>query len=180
MKQPARTLHTAIQQRRINAVPSTRMMIIVPWASVILASLITSVLPIMHWAPVLPPLAYMVLVAWRMLRPGFWPAWAGTPLGLIDDLTSGQPLGSAVLLFSLTLIVMDIIDERLLWRSFNLDWAIASAFLLVYLPLAAIIAQKGIALIPLASVIPQLVLSILAYPLVTRAVAALDRFRMRR
>lgn len=175
-----RTLHNAILQRRINAEPSTRLMVIVPWVSVLLASLVPAFLPFIHWAPLMPPLAYMVLLSWRMLRPGFWPSWAGTPLGLIDDLASGQPLGSAVLLFSLTLIVMDMVDERLLWRSFNLDWIIASLFLIAYLPVAAVIAQQSFWIIPIASVAPQLLLALLTYPLVTRFVAGLDRFRMRR
>ena len=52
---------------------------------------------------------------WRMLRPGLLPLWAGLPMGLFDDMYSGQPLGSGILLFSLTLIALDLIELRFPW-----------------------------------------------------------------
>jgi hypothetical protein len=54
-------------------------------------------LPIIAPAPVPPPLGFLLLLAWRLLRPGLLPPWAGLPLGLFDDLYSGQPTGSGPL-----------------------------------------------------------------------------------
>ena len=64
-------------------------------------------------APVLPPLGFLAFVAWRQLRPGLLPVWAGLPLGLFDDLFSGQPFGTAVMLWSIAAIVLDVIEARL-------------------------------------------------------------------
>ncbi len=89
-------------RKRINRAPSPFIARGLPWLSIMLASLVPGWLVIAS-APVMPPLGFLVLVAWRQLRPGLLPVWAGLPLGLFDDLYSGQPLGSAVLLWSLAI-----------------------------------------------------------------------------
>src|SRR5919112_511136 len=102
---------------RINRAQSPILAYGLPWASILLGSL-TPWLPIIAPAPVLPPLGLMMLLAWRLLRPGLLPLWAGLPLGLFDDLYSGQPLGSGILLFSLALLAVELIELRFQWRSF--------------------------------------------------------------
>ena len=111
----------------------------------------------------------------QQLRPGLFPIWAGLPLGAFDDLYSGQPFGSGVVLWSAAMLAMDTIDNRLLWRSFAQDWAVASLLLAAYLVLAA--GTAGLAAgYPLPLVIdPQLLVTLALYPLVTRLVALLDR-----
>ncbi len=101
-----------------------------PWLSILLGSL-TPWLPVIAPAPVLPPFGFMMLLAWRLARPGLLPLWAGLPLGLFDDLYSGQPLGSAVLLFSLVLMAIELIEIRFPWRNFWLDWLTAAAILVI-------------------------------------------------
>ena len=83
-------------------------------------------LPIVSSAPVLPPFGLLFLLAWRLLRPGLWPVWVGAPLGLFDDLLSGQPIGSAIALWSLALILIDIVEQRFLWRNLWQDWLLAA------------------------------------------------------
>ena len=61
-----------------------------PWATIMLGSL-APVLPVIPAVPVLPPLGFLLLLGWRLVRPGLLPLWAGVPLGLFDDLFSGQP-----------------------------------------------------------------------------------------
>ena len=125
-----------------------------------------------------PPLAFMVFLAWRMLRPNLLPLWAGLPLGAFDDLYSGQPFGSGIVLWSAAMLVMDTVDNRLLWRSFLQDWAVSSLLMAGYLLLAAGIAGLA-ATYPLPLVIgPQLLVTLALYPLVTRVVALLDRIRL--
>ena len=76
------------------------------------------------------------------------------------------------------MLVMDTVDNRLLWRSFAADWAVASLLMTGYLVLSAGIAGLAAAY-PLPLVIgPQLLVTLALYPLVTRAVALLDRVRL--
>lgn len=148
-----------------------------PWLSIMLGSL-TPWLPVIAPAPLLPPFGFLMLLAWRLARPGLLPLWAGLPLGLFDDLFSGQPFGSGVLLFSVTLIAIELIEIRFPWRNFWLDWLTAAGIVTVYLALAAVLA--GAALVQLQVILPQLVLSIVLFPLIARLVAQLDRLRLKR
>src|SRR5690606_36356273 len=102
---------------RINRAHSAWLAYGLPWASILLGSL-SPWLPIIAPAPVLPPLGLMMMLGWRLVRPGLLPLWAGLPLGLFDDLYSGQPIGSGVLLFSLILIGIELLEIRFPWRSF--------------------------------------------------------------
>jgi len=150
-----------------------------PWLSILLGSL-APWLPVIAPAPVLPPLGFMLLLAWRLLRPGLLPLWAGLPLGFFDDLFSGQPLGSGVLLFSLTLIAIELIEIRFPWRNFWLDWMTASAIMVLYLTIAAALSGAPIALVQLTLIMPQLLLSVVLFPVIARLVAQLDRLRLMR
>lgn len=166
-----------IAPQRINRAPWPLLAMGLPWVSVMLASL-AAFSPVIASAPVVPPLAFVLFLAWRLLRPGLLPIWAGLPLGAFDDLFSGQPFGSGVVLWSATMLAMDAIDNRLLWRSFAQDWAVACVLIAAYLALAAAIAGLA-AGYPLPLVIgPQLLVTLALYPIVTRFVALLDRIRL--
>jgi rod shape-determining protein MreD len=164
-------------RKRINRAPSPILARGVPWASVMLLSMVPFA-PLFASAPIVPPLAFMALMAWRMLRPGMLPVWAGAPLGAVDDLYSGQPFGSAVLLWSCAMLIMEIVDVRLRWRGFLQDWALAAALVAGYLILATLISNLTGGHAPLRAILPQIALSLIAHPLITSLVAALDRFRL--
>ena len=151
----------------------------VPWLSIMLFSL-APMLPIIAPAPVLPPLGYLFMLSWRLLRPGLLPLWAGFPLGLFDDMFSGQPLGCGILLFSLTLIALDLLELRFPWRGFFQNWAILALLLATYLIVAAIVSGASIELSRLTLLAPQILLSIVAVPIVMSIVGLLDRFRLLR
>ena len=163
--------------RRINRAPSPLLARGTPWATVMLASVAPAWLVISS-APILPPFGFLALLAWRQLRPGLMPIWAGLPLGLFDDLFSGQPLGSAVLLWSLTMILLDIIEGRFPWRNFGLEWLMGGAFVAGYIVAGLGIANAAGATTSMGVLIPQVVISILIYPLVARMIAAGDRLRL--
>ena len=170
----------AINQRlrkRLNRAPSPILSRGVPWASVMVLSLMPFA-PLFVSAPIMPPLAFMALLAWRMLRPGMLPVWAGAPLGAFDDLYSGQPFGSAVLLWSLAMVTMELVDIRLRWRGFVQDWALAGALIAAYLVLATLVSNMAGGAAPLRAIVPQIALALIVHPLVTRLVAALDRLRL--
>lgn len=164
---------------KINRTHSPMLAYGIPWLTIMLGSL-TPWLPVIAPAPVLPPVGFVLLLAWRLLRPGLLPLWAGLPLGLFDDLYSGQPLGSGVLLFSLTLIAIELIEIRFPWRSFWLDWLTATAILIIYLVVAAVLSGAEPTLVQLRVIVPQLMLSIVLFPVVARLVAHLDRVRLMR
>ena len=170
----------AINQRlrkRINRAPSPILARGVPWTSVMLLSLVPFA-PLFASAPIMPPLAFMALLAWRMLRPGMLPVWAGAPLGAFDDLYSGQPFGSAVLLWSCAMLVMELVDVRLRWRGFVQDWALAAGLIAGYLVLATLISNLAGGAAPLRTILLQIALAVIAHPLVTTLVAAFDRLRL--
>jgi rod shape-determining protein MreD len=164
-------------RKRINREPLPLLAIGLPWLSIILASM-ASFSPIIASAPIVPPLAYMMLLGWRMMRPGMLPVWSGMPLGFVDDLYSGQPFGSGILLWSLTMLAMEVIDERFLWRSFAQDWLAASLLMTAYLGTCAVLAGF-VTGYPLPFVIlPQVLMSVMFFPVVTGVIALLDRVRL--
>lgn len=166
-----------LPRKRINRAPHPAVARGLPWATIMLASMV-SFSPIIASAPVLPPLAYLTMLAWRMVRPGMLPVWAGLPLGAFDDLYSGQPFGSGVVLWSATMLAMEVIDERFLWRGFAQDWLAAASLVTGYLLLCSFLAgiDTGYPL-PLV-ILPQILVSIALYPVVTGIVALLDRVRL--
>jgi rod shape-determining protein MreD len=151
----------------------------IPWLTIVLGSL-SPLWPIIAPAPVLPPLGYLLLLAWRVSRPGLLPLWAGLPLGFLDDLYSGQPFGFAILFFSLTMIALDLLELRFPWRGFWQDWGVAALWISLYLGLGALLSGAGLAVVQLGLILPQLGLSILLFPLFVQLVALLDRMRLTR
>ena len=162
---------------RINRAPSALLARGVPWLSVMLASIAPAWI-IIASAPVLPPFGFLMLIGWRQLRPDVLPVWAGLPLGLFDDLYSGQPLGSGILLWSATAIAIEVIERRLPWRNFLMEWLAAAGMIAAYLALALGFANLAGGATPVPVILPQIAIAILVYPLVGRMVAALDRFRL--
>lgn len=162
---------------RINRAPSPVLAMALPWILVMFGSL-SPAWPVISSAPVMPPLGFLFLLGWLHLRPGLLPVWAGLPLGLFDDLFSGQPTGSAILLWSLATIGMDYVETRFPWRGFLQNWIVASAVITSYLLMAAWFA--GVHRQPdlLLAMLPQIGLSILAYPLAVQLVGLFDRLRL--
>ena len=114
------------------------------------------------------------------MRPGLLPVWAGLPLGLVDDLYSGQPLGFAVLAWSVTLIAIEALETRMPWRSFWQDWFTACIALAGYLTVGWLLSGAQPLIPAFLATLPQIVLSILLFPAIARLVAALDRLRLSR
>lgn len=164
-------------RQRINRRPSTIVARSLPWLTVLAGSLLPGWLLIAS-APVLPPLGFLIFVAWRQLRPGLLPMWAGLPLGLFDDLFSGGPFGTAVLLWSIAAIVLDNVEARLPWRNFLTEWLVAVGLIIAYIVLCLGVSNIAGAAAPIRIIVPQVVISVLSYPLVGRLVALADRLRL--
>ncbi len=149
---------------------------LVPIVSTMLGSM-TVLLPVILSEPLLPPFGLMMFLGWRLPRSDVWPLWAGLPLGLWDDLFSGQPIGTAMCGWTAILLAIDAIDRRLPWREHGQDWAIATLAIALWLVFALFIARMTGGDTSPGLLIPQLVLSALSMPLVSRLCAALDRWR---
>ena len=164
-------------ESRIERHQSPMKMLLIPIFSVMAGSMLTA-LPVFSDNPLLPPMGYMMLLAWRLMRPGIWPAWVGLPFGLFDDLYSGQPFGSAALLWSLTMLVIEIVDSRAIWRDHLQDWFLAAVA--ITLTILGGVAVSGLAYWApeMSVVLPQILISILMFPLVVRLCARLDNWRL--
>jgi rod shape-determining protein MreD len=182
VKNPVTALRLPIRpgreyETRFDREQSTLKMLAIPIASVVLFSMVTT-LPIITVQPLLPPLGLMMMLAWRLMRPGLLPVWSGVPFGLVDDIFSGQPFGSAGLLWSLAMLAIEIIDSRAIWRDYIQDWVIASALLAAVLLGGLWIVGLTYASPDISVLLPQIILSILLYPLVVRICARLDSWRL--
>ncbi|GGN54772.1 hypothetical protein GCM10011349_30760 [Novosphingobium indicum] len=164
-------------RRRINRAPSPVLAHTLPWLTILLGSMIPGWLLIAS-APVMPPLGFLLFIAWRQLRPGLLPIWSALPLGLFDDLFSGQPFGAAVLLWSLAAIALEFVEARVPWRNFLTEWLLAIGLIVSYIVLCLGLNNLAGAGAPVRIILPQIVISVLSYPLVGRFVAVMDRLRL--
>lgn len=177
MKAPITRRLREVTERRINRAPSPLLATATPWAVIMLGSLVP-LFPLIASSPIVPPLGFMLLLAWLQLRPGILPPWAGFPLGLWDDLFSGQPLGSAALLWSVAVLMLEFVEFRMPWRNFIQNWVIAAGLIMGYLLLCALFAGNGNGPQVFRLVGPQILLTVLLMPLVSRLAAMFDRFRL--
>lgn len=149
-----------------------------PILCVLIASALPPMLPFLVQSPTLPPLGLMFLLAWRLLHHHLWPLWIGAPLGLFDDIMSGNAIGTAVFLWSIIMIAIEMIETRILWRDYWHDWLIAILACLFFLAGSIMLSWISGAQAPLHLILPQTLWSALLYPLIVRIIAGIDRWRM--
>ena len=151
----------------------------VPVATTLVACMV-DLLPIVAEQPLVPDFAFLVLIAWRLLRPEIWSAQTALPLGLFNDLVAGHPVGQSMAIWTACFLAFDLIDSRVGWRDYWLDWLFASLAIIFHSFGGWYVAGMMGARIEVTIMIPQILLSLLAYPLVARLVLALDRWRLSR
>jgi rod shape-determining protein MreD len=168
---------TRLRARPTPARPSSARLWVVPVASTLAASCLT-LLPVVADAPALPSCGLLMALGWRLLRPEMWPAWVALPLGLADDLIGGAALGSAMSLWTLAFLAIDIVDARPMWRDYWLHWGLAVLCIggvgLGQWAFARFVAGGG----SLAPLLPQILLGMLLFPAAARLCFALDRWRL--
>lgn len=164
---------------RLNRNQSILVATIVPWLTIIVAIILPQFF-LASAAPLVPPLGFLMLLSWRFVRPGVLPLWAGFPLGLVDDLFSGQPFGFAILLWSLVMVFLETLETRFPWRNFAQDWFMASIIGTLYLLIGASLSGAVLSRALYFATGPQIVLTILIFPVIARLVAKLDRLRLMR
>ena len=163
---------------RLGRHPSRFRLEATPILTVLIGSALTA-LPLVAQSPVMPPFGLLILLSWRLLRPELWRAWIGVPLALLDDMMSGQPIGSAMFLWTVTLIGIDAIEHRMVWRGYRQDWLIATLAVIFCLSGGLFFARiAGGGSVRFALIAPQMVWTILLFPFVVRQCARIDRWRV--
>lgn len=164
--------------KRIGQGPKPYAMI-VPAATVVGASLL-SALPIISTTGWYPDFGFLALISWRLLRSDPWPAWWAAWLGLVNDLLTGGPIGFSVAFWSATMLALDLVDRRTMWRDYWMEWVLATLLLLIDDWLQWRIARLGGAGSPYSAMVPQLLISIGAFPVSAWLVSRIDLWRLGR
>ena len=164
--------------KRFSGGPS-RYALFVPAATVVAASLL-SALPIVSTSGWFPDFGYLALISWRLLRADPWPAWWAAPLGLVNDLFTGYPIGFSIALWSATMLALDLIDRRTMWRDYWIEWVLAAVLLAIdewlQWRLAALVGAR----VPFTMMLPPLAIAIFVFPMSAWLVARIDRWRLGR
>jgi rod shape-determining protein MreD len=150
-----------------------------PAASVVAASML-SALPIVSTSGWYPDFGFLALIAWRLLRSDPWPAWWAAPLGFANDLITGAPIGLSMTMWTATMILLDLVDRRTIWRDYWIEWALAAMLLLLNELAERWVAGLMGAAVSIVSVAPPLLISVFAFPIAAWAVAKVDRWRLNR
>jgi rod shape-determining protein MreD len=166
------------QPRRIGKGPS-RLAAFVPAATVVFASLLAA-LPIVTTAGWYPDFGFLVLISWRLLRSDPWPPWWAAALGFVNDLFTGYPIGFSIALWSATMLALDLIDRRTMWRDYWIEWVLAAVLLAIdewlQWRLAALVGAR----VPFTMMLPPLAIAIFVFPMSAWLVARIDRWRLGR
>ena len=149
-----------------------------PAVSVVAGSVLAA-LPIVSVSGWYPDFGFLVLIAWRLLRADAWPAWWAAPLGFVNDVLTGLPIGMSVTLWAAIMIVMDLVDRRTIWRDYWIEWALAAALILAAESFEWWLAGLNGAAFAFQSILPPVVVSVLAFPIVAGLVSWIDRWWLR-
>ena len=151
----------------------------IPAGSVVLASLLAA-LPLISSQGWYPDFGFLLFLGWRLLRSDPWPSWWAAPLGFINDLFTGNPLGYSVALWCATMIVLDLVDRRTMWRDYWIEWMLAAVLISADELLQWRVAKAIDAAPPLVAIVPPVVISVLVFPLVAWLVGRIDGWRLGR
>jgi len=151
----------------------------VPAASLVAATLL-SALPIVSTIGWYPNFGFLLFISWRLLRADPWPAWWAAPLGFVNDLFTGFPVGFSIALWSATTLALDLIDRRTMWRDYWIEWVLAAVLIAIDQGLQWRIARVVDAAPPFTQMLPPLVISICVFPAFAWLVLRIDSWRLGR
>src|SRR6476661_8634676 len=164
--------------RRIGKGPS-RFAAYIPAATVIAASLL-SALPIVSTSGWYPDFGFLAFISWRLLRSDPWPAWWAAPLGFINDLFTGYPIGFSIALWSVAMLGLDLIDRRTMWRDYWIEWVLAAVLITIDEWLQWRVARLLDAAPSFTRMLPALIISICVFPAFAWMVSRIDAWRLGR
>jgi rod shape-determining protein MreD len=172
-------VRAALSPRRPIGHGPARFAAFVPAISVVVASFLAA-LPIVSAAGWFPDFGFLALISWRLLRSDPFPAWWAAPLGLVNDLFTGYPLGFSIALWSATMLALDLIDRRTMWRDYWIEWMLAAVLIAIDEWFQWRIARVAGADLPFTNMLPALIISICAFPLAAWLVSRIDVWRLGR
>lgn len=144
-------------------------------ALVSIACLLAMLAPLPLVIPAMPQLGLMAVLAWTILQPGLMPPWLAFFVGALADLLFGQPLGVCATSYALAVGGQRLIAPLLGRSGLIFDWLVIGALLLVAMLLTAPLMALAGRPAPLLPLLLQWLTSILAWPLVARSCAAIQR-----
>ena len=152
----------------------------IPAITVVIGSLL-SLLPIVSARGWWPDMGLLMLLGWRLLRSDAWPAWWAAPLGFVNDLILGTPIGLSVAIWAAIMIAMDILDRRTMWRDYWIEWAIAA----VVIGLSEVAHWRVSGLLGAevafnSSTGPAILVGVLCFPIAAYIASRVDRWRLGR
>lgn len=150
---------------------------LVPSVTTVLAILL-GLFPIVVTMPLGPDLGFLFLLSWRLLRPEIWVPPVALAFGLFDDLVSGHPIGQSMALWTMIFLALDLIETRVGYRDFWFDWLYAVVAIAFHIAGAWYVGVLMGSPTPFVQLLPQLGITILTYPIVTRMIYGLDRWRL--
>lgn len=156
-----------------------RLAMFIPAASVVAASSL-ALLPVVTEVGWAPDFGLLLLLAWRLLRADAIPSWWAAPLGLVNDLLTGGPIGLSVAIWTGAMLALDLLDRRTMWRDYWVEWGLAALLLLANeLVRWRVDAAMG-APHELAVIWPPLIIAVLVFPLFAWTASRLDSWRLGR
>jgi len=156
-----------------------RLARVIPALSVALASLLP-LAPVVAEVGWMPDTGLLLLLAWRLLRGDVIPAWWAAPLGLWNDLVLGLPLGISVVTFTASMILLDLLDRRTMWRDYWLEWLLASALIALAEVVRWQVDGAMGARYPFTTILPASAIAVLSFPLAAWAASRIDHWRLGR
>ncbi|MFT8736835.1 MAG: rod shape-determining protein MreD [Zymomonas mobilis] len=152
---------------------------ITPIIMVLLASLFETG-PFVSVLSLWPSLGFLTALGWRLFRPELWQAWMGLPLGMANDIINGQPPAVSMITWTFCFLMMDIVDNRLVWRNYWQDWVLATVAILFCSLLALLITYgfKGHIGIEIVADMPRILVTILLFPVIEFFCSVVDRWRL--
>jgi rod shape-determining protein MreD len=151
----------------------------IPAITVVAATLL-STLPIVSTSGWFPDFGYLAFISWRLLRADPWPAWWAAPLGFVNDLFTAYPIGFSVALWSATMLALDLIDRRTMWRDYWVEWVLATVLIAIDEWLQWRVAKVLGAAPPFDRMLPALIISVCLFPIFAWFVSRIDRWRLGR
>lgn len=152
---------------------------LMPAATVVAASFLAA-LPIVSNSGWYPDFGYLALLGWRLLRADPWPAWWAAPMGLVNDLFTGYPLGFSMALWAATMLLLDLVDRRTMWRDYWIEWVLAAVLIAIDELFQWRVAGFVGGAPPLEHMVPPIVISICVFPVVAWIVSRIDAWRLGR
>ncbi|WP_164158351.1 rod shape-determining protein MreD [Sandarakinorhabdus rubra] len=137
--------------------------------------LLVMVAPLPLPLPAMPQLSLMAVLAWALLQPQLMPPWIAFLVGGVADLLFGLPLGVNATGFAVSAGLMRLLSPLFGRNGLMFDWLAVSGLLLCHALLAGPLMALAGQPVPLWPLALQWLTSILAWPLVARFCAALQR-----